>query len=144
MRIRKILFCGAILVSAIFSMFSLSTAEKRLESLNSVDLITVSSYVKDGVLSIKFFYKNRDEDKYVYWKEGTVSCQCKVYEDVGNKKKKQKIIGIDKKLKRYDQRFYLDVPKQYLNKGKKAIIECSVNIGYKTLNVTDGGVSLDD
>ena len=120
-------------------MFSLSTAAE-LKSLSDVDLIKISSYVKDGVLQIKLLYNNRDQDELVFWRNATVSCDCEVYENVGSildKKKGQKIISINKKVTSFGQAIYADIPNTYLNEGKRAIIECTVNTGYKTLNASD-------
>lgn len=120
-------------------MFSLSTAGE-LKSLSDVDLIRISSYVKDGVLQISFLYKNRGQDELVSWSEGTVSYNCEVYENVGSildKKKGQKITSVNGTVKSYGQNIYVDIPSIYLNKGKYAIIECTVNTGYKKLNTSE-------
>lgn len=145
MRIRKTVFCGFILLLTTLFMFSLSTAGE-LKALSDVNLIRISSYVKDGVLKVSLLYKNRDRDELVFWKEGTVNCDCKVYENIGSildAKKGQRITHVNKMLKRSGQDFYVDIPERYLNKGKRAIIECLVNTGYKRLNASDD-TSLDN
>ncbi|MFZ3158436.1 MAG: hypothetical protein WA124_13130 [Smithella sp.] len=138
MIIRKSMFCGFILLLTTLFMFSLSTAGE-LKSLSDVDLIRISSYVKDGVLQISLLYKNRDRDELVSWREGTVRCDCEVYENVGSildKKKGQRITSVNKTVKSSRQDIYVDIPSTYLNKGKGAIIECTVNTGYKKLNAS--------
>jgi hypothetical protein len=120
-------------------------AQKRPESLGSsedltalrdVDLINISSYIQDKVLKVSFLYKNRDKDELIYWRAGTVSCSCEVYEIMGSpfdEQKGEQIAQIDKQLKSFSQDFYIDIPIRYLNKDKWGIIECSVNTGYKKL-----------
>lgn len=111
------------------------TSETEAETdfpLKDVTLVNMYSDIRDGVLKIWFAYYNRDTDKRVYWKEGTVRCQCEVYEDVGKrgKKKGQRIDSLKKELERHDQDIYVDIPDKYLNKGKKGIVECLVDTGY--------------
>jgi len=143
MRIRKIMLYGFIFLLTIFFMFSLSIAGE-LKALSDVDLINISSYVKDGVLKVGLIYKNRDRDELVFWREGTVSCDCEVYENIGSildQKKGQRITSISKTVNRFGQDIYVDIPNTYLNKGKRAIIECTVNTGYKKF-ITKGDNSL--
>ena len=112
-------------------------AESKL-TLKDVDLITMGGFIRDGVLNIGFHYKNRDIDKLIFWEEGTVTCQCEIYEDVGKRgrKKGQKIGSISKELKHHDQDIYFDVPDKYLNKGGKGIVECLVDTGYMKKKVS--------
>ena len=145
MRSRKFLFCGIVFMLATFFMVLLSTAG-GLKSLRDVDLVDTSAYVKNGVLKIGFHYQNRDRDELVFWEKGKVSCNCKLYENVGNildEKKGRKIISITKKVRTYSQDIYVDVPNSHLNKGKRGILECVVNTGYKKLKMKDE-ISLDD
>jgi len=143
MRIRKTMLCGFILLLTTLFMFSLSTAGE-LKALSDVDLINISSYVKDGVLRVSLLYKNRDRDELVFWREGTVSCDCEVYENIGSildQKKGQRITSVNKVVNRFAQDIYVDIPDTYLNKGERAIIECTVNTGYKKF-ITKGDNSL--
>ena len=109
--------------------------ETKAESdptLKDVNLVRIGAYIRDGVLKIDIYYLNRDIDKSVFWEEGTVKCQCDIYEGVGKRgdKKGNKIDGIRKELNRYDQDMYVDIPDKYLNKGKEGIVECIVDTGY--------------
>lgn len=138
MRKTSILIIFLVFLLNIVFMFSVSFAI-RLESLRHVDLIGVSAYEKDGVLRISVLYKNRFEDESVYWSEGTVDCYCEIYENIGNildKKKGPGIIGIRKTLHSFFQDFYVDMPGEYLNKGKRGIIECTFDTEYEKLRAT--------
>ncbi|MCF8145965.1 MAG: DUF4124 domain-containing protein [Deltaproteobacteria bacterium] len=107
-------------------------------TLKDVDLIIVSPYYKDGVLRISIFQKNRYMDKLVTWEEGTVSCECEIYQDIGRrtKRKGNKICSVSHELTRWDQNIYVDAPKKYFENGKKVIIECLVDTGYRKLKAT--------
>jgi hypothetical protein len=116
-------------------------------TLKDVDLVKMGGFIKDGILKISFYYINRDTDKQISWEEGTVKCECQIYEGVGKRRKRkgQKIDSIKKKLKRYGQDIYVDIPKKYLNKGKEGIVECLVDTGYIKKKITDnpsfGGIN---
>ena len=88
--------------------------EAELTSLRDVDLVSISAYIKDGVLKVGIFYKNSNRDELVFWKTGTVSCSCEVYEMMGSPidvKKGERIAKKNKQLKRFGQDFYIDIPK---------------------------------
>lgn len=112
-----------------------------LTSLQDIDMISLRAYMKDGVVRVKIIYRNRDEDKLVFWRKGTISCYYAIYENVGNSlrpKKGEEILSGSKDLNRFRQDFYIDMPAQYMGPDKRAIIECTVNTGYDTLTARDG------
>ncbi len=111
-----------------------------LEALSSVNLIRLSTYMKDGTLSIGLLYKNREMDKLVFWKGNRVTCDYRVYEGTGSILEPTKGDLIDsgtKILHRYDQHFYVDIPNIYLGKDKFLIIKCKVDTGQERLLASD-------
>ena len=145
MKMKNILFCGLMFVLIKFFILSLSVAGD-LKSLEDVDFITISSHLENGVLKFDFSYKNRDQDESVFWEGGKINCNCKVYENIGSiidRKKGQRIANKNKTLTRYGQGMYINISKRYIDKGKRALIECSVYTGYRILNASDD-TSLDN
>lgn len=111
-----------------------------LTQLSDVDLITVSSYIKDGVLKVSIFYKNRDYDKLVYWRQGSVTCSYSIYEMEGRSINRQRGTEIDsgsKTVTSFSQDFYIDIPESFLGNDKWGLIECEVDTGYVILISTD-------
>ena len=77
------------------------TNEAEADStLKDVNLVTIYGYVRDGVLKISVYYKNREEDKSIFWKEGIVRCQCEIYAAAGKRgnRKGRKIGSIKKEI----------------------------------------------
>ncbi len=113
---------------------------ERLTSLTDVDLISISARLKDGIVKVHIYYKNCDQDRLVFWKEGEVLCVYALYENTGNILHPQKGPEITtgyKRLTRYRQSFYIDISEGYLGKNNRAIIECEVDTGYTTLSASD-------
>ncbi len=113
---------------------------RDLTSIRDIDMLGVSAYVNNGVLRIGFFYKNRDSDKLVFWREGQLSIECQIFENEGNGRNKEKgsRIGVkNHRVTNFGQDIYWDVPRTHLNKGKRAIIECSTHTGTRRLTATD-------
>ena len=117
-------------------------------TLKDVDLVMMLGYLTNthGVMRIGFHYTNRDTDELVYWEEGTVNCECQIYEEVGKRKKRKgrKLVSIEKELQDYDQDIYVDIPDEYLNKGMEGILECLIDTGFVKkrvrTNLSFGGI----
>lgn len=118
----------------------LTFSRDDLTQLSDVDLIRVSSYIKDGVLKVSILYKNRDYDKLVYWRQGSVTCSYSIYEMEGRSINRQRGTEIDsgsKTLTSFSQDFYIDIPDSFLGNDLWGLIEVEVDTGYVILISTD-------
>jgi hypothetical protein len=111
-------------------------AVDKLNQLGDVNLVNMGSYLKDGVLNISVFYKNRENDVLVFWKGGQVNCDCQVYTKLGDQK--GDLITVSSSImQRSDQKIYIDIPPQYLDEKGWGLVECSMNTGYNQFTVSD-------
>ncbi len=109
---------------------NVSTVYKQNNSLlNNVDLISSSAFLRDDVLTVSFFYKNRSIDKQLYWKNDVVTISCKAYGNAGDwlKSMRGSLIGqiSNKRVTRAFQNIYIDIRKTVYKSG---ILECSLNV----------------
>lgn len=103
---------------------------RRGSLLSQVDLVNCSGYLRDNnPLKVTFFYKNRSQDKPIYWKNDVVSIDCMVYGDAGNWRNhiKGSLLGqiSNKNVTNAFQDIYIDLRDSHFSHG---ILECSVNI----------------
>lgn len=112
--------------------------QKRNSLLSKVDHISNSALLQDGVLSVKFFYKNRSIDKQLYWENDVATITCRAYANAGDwlKPRRGSIVGqiSDKRVTRAFQDIYIDIEKTRYERG---ILECNLNIHGRIFKVTN-------
>lgn len=130
---------GFFVLSLIAFSISPTYAADYLKRLSDADLIRVYPHYKSRVLTIDVHYVNRDQDLYVEWEKGSVTCKYKVYSD---KSKKAEIASGKKILKRYNQDFYVDIPSKFDGQHEDGFFECECKVGSRKL-YADNSFSLD-
>lgn len=112
--------------------------QKRNSLLSKVDLVSCSPLLQDDVLNVSFFYKNRNIDKQLYWKNDVATITCNAYGNAGDwiRPSKGSLIGkiSNKRVTRAFQNIYIDIRKTAFKRG---ILECSVNIHGRIFKMTD-------
>ncbi|MFH1868743.1 MAG: hypothetical protein ABH843_07210 [Candidatus Omnitrophota bacterium] len=134
MRIMRWFALPVILLLFASTSFSAEVLEK-LRSLEEVDYIRVSGYIKDGDLLVTIIYKNMESGRLVYWEEGKVSVECEIYENAGDtieRKKGRRLAIVNKNLTHNEQDIRINIPS--VGKDKRGIIYCTVNTGYKEIS----------
>jgi len=134
----KTIIKTGLFVMVLAALFAGQVNAEDLTSLNKADLLLTSASYKDGVLGISFFYRNRDEDRRVYWENERVKCICEVYENKGSYsdvKKGRTISRLEKTMNRADQRMFIDIHESFL--GMDIVVECNVNTRYEHLFSSD-------
>lgn len=128
-------FCFLCILSLSFSKVS----AQDLTSIRNINLLDILAYVDNGVMKIAFLYKNRETDKSVYWREGQLTVDCQIYEKIGDRlRDKGSRIGFkNQRVTSFSQDIYWDVPKSLLDRGKRAVVECSTHTGVLRLTAVD-------
>ncbi len=129
-----------IILTLLISLIPSLVLAERLTSLSDVDMIRLLAHSKDGIITVNLLYKNRAEDKLVFWKGEEITCAYAIYRNIGTilyPEKGEEIISGYKTLTRYNLRFYIDIPEAYLGQDNRTIIECEVDTGYITLYVNN-------
>ncbi len=117
---------------------------KRKKTLNHnspisrVDMVDGSGYMKNDFLVVGFYYRNRSTDKLIFWKNGTISTECKVYGNAGNwiKSIQGSLLGqlSNNTITNAHQNIYIKLRKTHY---ESAILDCSLNIYGKTIRTRD-------
>lgn len=134
MRGKAWFLCALILVIFTSISFSAEVLDK-LRSLEDIDYIRVSGYIKGGELLVTIIYKNMDTGRLVYWEEGKVDVKCEVYENIGDtieRKKGKRIAIVNKNLTRHEQDLRINIPS--IGKNKRGLIYCLVDTGHKEVS----------
>ena len=131
---RKAVLANCMVILLLLAMGVCKAGEITL--LDAVDYIDLSAYVKNNVLKLSVLYKNKGSDRLVFWRNGSVDYECYVYKNDGNilsPIKGEEITSKSGTLRRFSQDIYIDIPEEYLGRDKRAIIECSFDIGGSTI-----------
>ena len=134
MKLRTIFLSVSIIVFCASVAFSQEVTEK-LTSLEDVDYIRVTGYIREGDLFVTIIYKNMESGRLVYWEDSKVDVQCEVYENIGDtidRKKGQRIAMVNKNLTSNEQDLRINIPS--MGKDKRGLIYCTINTGYKEVS----------
>lgn len=128
------------LILFLLSNPSVIFADNEIRDLSEADMIKVLAYVSDGILKIDIIYHNRDLDKLVLWREGSVECNCVVYLKEGGPfrgKIGDEITDGSNTLTNFGHDLYIDIPSSYIGQRLWGIVECEVDTGYRILQASD-------
>ena len=136
----KSLLAGLLMTSFLIIVGNLGyCASSKLTSVNDIDMVDVSAYMKnDSTLYVKFFFKNFKHDQLVFWRGDRTQASCNVYELIGKSsdKRKGRLMGSIKNhdLNEFSQGIYIDVT---TTKEKWGLVECSWTFGGRYFNGQD-------
>lgn len=105
--------------------------------LQKIDLVTMSAYYSsnDNTLGISLFFKNKETDTFIDWKNENVIVNCSAYENRGGyiDISKGALLGQarNKTLTNAFQTIYITLPSSRYERG---IAECSLNVNGKQFN----------
>lgn len=113
------------------------TTYSQNSKLQKIDLVTMSAYysANNNTLSISLFFKNKETDTFIDWKNENVIVNCSAYENRGGyiDISKGALLGQvrNKTLTNAFQTIYITLPSSRYERG---IAECSLNINGKQFN----------
>lgn len=115
-------------------------SDSRNKDLGDVDLISIMAREKDKLITVSFIYKNKDKDKLIFWEGQSVYCECELFEATSSSlkpSKGNKIHSFSKKIERFSQDIYIDLPSSFTAKTQNGQIECMINTGNYRLKASN-------
>ncbi len=109
-------------------------------STQKIDYVSLSGYFDNNRLKIGFLYTNTDTDELVHWRTGSVSVNCKVFENAGSILRPTagvQISSLNKRVKSGSQDIYITIPQRYIGEGSRAIVECQIDTGWRRLSASE-------